>query len=71
LEVLSQEARKKSLIYKLILPAVEGALLARLCQEGEVLERQDEDDQIHLTVALSTIARGRLDPLIRNYLVDP
>lgn len=70
LEVLEQAARKASKTFQLILPAAEGALLARLCQEGQVLERRDEEDKIHLSVSLSTIARGRLDPLICHYLVD-
>ncbi len=68
---LAHEARKSTLTVHLILPAVEGALFARLCQEGEILSRRNEDDQIHLTVSLSTIAHGRLQPLIKKYLIQP
>ncbi|MEO5332817.1 MAG: GTPase HflX [Magnetococcus sp. YQC-5] len=70
LDALGSASRKTAQTVHLILPAVEGALLARLCQEGHVQERLDVDDKIHLTVSLSSIARGRLDPLIRDYLVE-
>ncbi|MBF0342416.1 MAG: 50S ribosome-binding GTPase, partial [Magnetococcales bacterium] len=71
LEILGRESRKNARVVQLNLPATAGALLARLCQEGRVMERQDVEDRIHLTLTLSPIARGRLDPWIREYLLPP
>ncbi|MBF0214568.1 MAG: GTPase HflX [Magnetococcales bacterium] len=71
LETLGQESRKSSRMVQMTIPSTEGALLARLCREGRVIERQDDEERIHLTLALSPIAMGRLDPCIREYGVSP
>ncbi|MBF0181048.1 MAG: GTPase HflX [Magnetococcales bacterium] len=69
LSALGRAARKSARVIHLCLPVTDGALLARLSQEGQVLERRDEDAAIHLTVSLTPIAHGRLEPLLRDYLL--
>ncbi|MBF0614438.1 MAG: GTPase HflX [Magnetococcales bacterium] len=67
LATFGQEASKTARLVQLCIPVTEGALLARLCQEGRLIHRQDDDDHIHLTVQLSPIAHGRLLPVIQPY----
>lgn len=64
---LQQESSLGNHCYRFDLPAMDGALLARLCQEGLVLDRQDIDERIHLTVSLSAIVAGRLKQEIKTY----
>ncbi|MEO5346135.1 MAG: GTPase HflX [Magnetococcus sp. YQC-9] len=67
LATFGEASRKNSRLVHLSLPVSDGALLARLCREGQVIERQDTDEAIRLTLALSPIARGRLEGCIREY----
>ncbi|MBF0192864.1 MAG: GTPase HflX [Magnetococcales bacterium] len=67
LDTLGRESRKNTRIFQLTIPSAEGALLARLCREGQILERRDDDASIHLTLALSPIAQGRLEGIVREF----
>ncbi|MEO5364477.1 MAG: GTPase HflX [Magnetococcus sp. DMHC-8] len=69
LRALEQEANRHSICYHLSLPATEGALLARLCREGLVLERREQDDRIHLAVALPIAVAGRLRQELTAFIV--
>lgn len=69
LQALEQEAHRKSACYRLNIPATEGALLARLCREGLLLERKEIEDRIHLTLALPTAVAGRLRQEIEAFLL--
>ena len=60
LHALEQEARHGNQCYRLNFPASDGALLARFCRDGRVLERCEEEDRIRLTISLSTAVAGRL-----------
>ncbi|MBF0402041.1 MAG: GTPase HflX [Magnetococcales bacterium] len=60
LAALEEEANRNSPCYRLALPATAGALLARLCREGLVLERQESEEKIVLTVSLPAPVAGRL-----------
>ena len=67
LERLRDMATRDNRIIRLDLPASEGKLLARVCQEGRVLARAEREDRIHLTVSLSPIAAERLRELIEPF----
>lgn len=71
LAALEEAANQNSPCYRLALPVTEGALLARLCQEGLVLERQEEAEQILLTVSLPVAVAGRLRPQLLPFIVAP
>ena len=60
LTLLEKEASRHNMIFQLHFPGDQGALLARLCREGQIIERQDENDGTHLTVSLSPASAGRL-----------
>ncbi|MBF0625775.1 MAG: GTPase HflX [Magnetococcales bacterium] len=67
LERLEREVSREWGLLRLEVPVTEGALLARLCREGRVLEQRDGDEVIQLTVALPAAARGRLAADIEKY----
>ena len=71
LHALEQETHRKNECYCLSLPVTDGALLARLCQEGLILERREEEEQIHLTVSLPTAVAGRLRHQLKAFIVTP
>ncbi len=66
LATLETHATRDNRSLHLKLPVSEGRLLARLCQEGRVLNRREHGAHIHLTVSLSKIAAGRL-----RHEIDP
>ncbi|MBF0143416.1 MAG: GTPase HflX [Magnetococcales bacterium] len=68
LEALSQEAGRNEETWQLHLPVTDGAILARFNREGRILQRTDGETHIALTVALTTIAAGRLAPLLKKYV---
>lgn len=68
LATLGERSRGNCRLLCLRLPITDGALLARLCREGQVLERHDDETHIHLTLALSPIARGRLEADIQPFI---
>ncbi|MBF0462297.1 MAG: GTPase HflX [Magnetococcales bacterium] len=69
LATLEQEANRNNPCYRLALPMTEGALLARLCREGLILEREEQDEQIRLTVILPVAVAGRLRGEIEPFFV--
>ena len=69
LNTLSEAARRGSTLFKLDIPATDGALLAKLCQEGQVLERKEVEDRILITVSLSKTVAGRLQKKIEGYKI--
>lgn len=69
LQTLEQESSRSNHCYRLNLPATDGALLARLCREGLVLERQDLEDRILLTVSLPAVVAGRLQKEINAFVL--
>ena len=69
LQTLEQEANRSNHCYRLSLPAAEGALLARFCREGLVLDRQDVEDRILLTISLPAAVAGRLQQEINAYVL--
>jgi GTPase len=68
LKTLSDAVQRTSDLFYLDLPASDGALLARLCRDGQVMERQEVEDRILLTVSLSQTASGRLRREIAEYV---
>ncbi|MEO5349115.1 MAG: GTPase HflX [Magnetococcus sp. YQC-3] len=68
LQALEQEANRSNPCYSLALPMAEGALLARLCREGLVLERQEKGEHMHLTVVLPVAVAGRLQQEIAPFI---
>lgn len=69
LATLEEAANHNSPCYRLALPMTEGALLARLCRVGLVLERQEQEEQILLTVSLPVAVAGRLRQQLLPYIV--
>ncbi len=69
LQTLEREANRHSVCYHLRLPATEGALLARLCRDGLILDRQEQEDQIRLTVALPVSVAGRMRMELADFIV--
>ncbi len=67
LDKLAEAAQQGSTLYHLDLPATDGAFLAKLCQEGRVVERLEVEDRIHLSVSLSQTISGRLRQEIEAY----
>jgi len=66
LETLEKSLAKRSTEYKLILKSEEGKALAWLYTHGEILKRQDKDDQISLNVRLSEEDRNRYKRLFEQ-----
>ncbi|MBF0417671.1 MAG: GTPase HflX [Magnetococcales bacterium] len=71
LATLGERSRGNCRLINLRLPVTDGALLARLCREGQVLERYDDETHMFLTLAVTPIARGRLENDIQPFLVHP
>ncbi|MBF0426595.1 MAG: GTPase HflX [Magnetococcales bacterium] len=53
--------------HRLLLPASDGALLARLCREGRVLTREEKGENIALTLSLPAAGCGRLRDVLARY----
>ncbi|MBF0161372.1 MAG: GTPase HflX [Magnetococcales bacterium] len=60
LQSLEEAANRHNPCYRLSLPVTEAALLARLCRQGLVLQRQDGEERVQLTVLLPVAVAGRL-----------
>ncbi|MBF0194946.1 MAG: GTPase HflX [Magnetococcales bacterium] len=67
LNTLSRAARRDFSIFTLNIPAMEGAFLAKLCQNGHVVERSEVEDRILITVSLSKTISGRLRDELELY----
>ena len=59
-EMLLDEVRKVRPDVRVTLSSAQGSLLAEIYREGEVLEREDRDAEIHLRARLPNAAIGRL-----------
>jgi GTPase len=59
-EMLKLRSQKSKSQVRITLPASNGAVLAEIYREGEVLEREDEGEEIHLKVRLPAAVLGRL-----------
>jgi GTPase len=59
-DALREQVRSRLSEVTIDLPASQGAMLAEIYREGEVLDREDEGATIHLRVRLPTPALGRL-----------
>jgi GTPase len=59
-DALRERVREMLSEVRIDLPASQGAVLAEIYREGEVLDRQDEGSTIHLRVRLPAPALGRL-----------
>ncbi|MBF0109015.1 MAG: GTPase HflX [Magnetococcales bacterium] len=70
LRTLREEAGRTSRIVHLDLPARDGALLARVCREGHVMERREREENLLLTVSFAAAAAGRIWKSIEPYLVE-
>ncbi|MBF0131288.1 MAG: GTPase HflX [Magnetococcales bacterium] len=69
LQTLQEMANVKAQLFQLRIPATDGALLARICREGQVLARQDLDEQIQITVSFPPAVAGRIRKTIEPFLV--
>ncbi|MBF0380418.1 MAG: GTPase HflX [Magnetococcales bacterium] len=67
LTTLSTAARKDFTIFNLNLPASQGALLAKLCRDGHIIERKEVEDRIFITVSLSKAKSGRMRDELKQY----
>jgi len=70
IQALQKAASLKAEVFHLCIPASDGALLARLCREGHIIDRQDQDDHIRLTVSFAPVAAGRIKKTIEPLLVQ-
>ncbi|MBF0418793.1 MAG: GTPase HflX [Magnetococcales bacterium] len=70
IQALQKAASRDTHVFDLRIPATDGALLARICREGHVLQRRDQDDHIHLTVAFAPVAAGRIKKTIEPLLLQ-
>ncbi|HEX8391626.1 MAG TPA: GTPase HflX [Longimicrobium sp.] len=59
-ELLHAELRKIRPDVRLTISSSQGALVAEIYREGEVLEREDHGTEVHIRARLSTAALGRL-----------
>jgi GTPase len=59
-DLLRERAQSSKPQVRIIVPAAEGAVLAEIYREGEVLEREDEGASIRLRVRLPPAVLGRL-----------
>jgi GTP-binding protein HflX len=60
LDVIAREMCRDWSTFQLRIPVTEGALLARLNREGELLSCDEREEHLHVAVVLSDIAAGRL-----------
>ncbi len=70
LDALQEAAGRTSQVVHLNLPAANGALLARICREGHVTDRHDQDDHILLTVSFLPAAAGRIWKSIEAHVIS-
>ncbi|MEO5377895.1 MAG: GTPase HflX [Magnetococcus sp. DMHC-6] len=70
LALIEQEATSTMRPFCLHIPQTEGAFIARLYQEGRVLQRTDTDDWTVMTVALPAAVAGRLAVEIKKFQAD-
>ncbi|MBF0188063.1 MAG: GTPase HflX [Magnetococcales bacterium] len=69
-ETLARAMSETWRTFRLELPWEEGALTARLCQEGRVLERIETDTHLRMTVSLPHASAGRLASALEPYHVE-
>ncbi|MBF0587828.1 MAG: GTPase HflX [Magnetococcales bacterium] len=67
LAVLEREVSRSWHHFQLSIPVWEGALMARLHQEGRVVRQREEGDHMHLDVALPEASAGRLQAELTRF----